>query len=157
MQCLADASTSVTPCWAGELHWLRVALLYRPGAVSFQDLRTIDGVPCPTFKAAAVALGVLEDDTEHNRCLEEAAVSATAYQMRALFVDILINADVQDPLQLWEAHKLQMVDDFLRDAQQVTACCCSCFCLCLSSCFDLLSCHFFFFFLLLMPFMAEAK
>ena len=41
--------------------------------------------------------------------------------MRALFVDILINADVQDPLQLWEAHKLHMVDDFLHDAQQVTA------------------------------------
>lgn len=143
------------------MHWLRVALLYRPGAVSFQDLRTIDGVPYPTFKAAAVALGVLEDDTEHNRCLEEAAVSATAYQMRALFVDILMNADVQDPLQLWEAHKLQMVDDFLRDAQQVTVCLAvsrrCCLCLCLSSCFDLLSFHSFFFFLLSMPFLAGAK
>ena len=55
----------------------------RPGAVSFQDLRIIDGVQCPTFKAA-VALGVLEDDTKHYRCLEEAAVSATASQMHAL-------------------------------------------------------------------------
>lgn len=56
---------------AGELHWLRVVLFYKPGALSFQDLRTIDVVPCATFKAAAVALGVLEDDAEHHRCLEE--------------------------------------------------------------------------------------
>lgn len=80
----------------------------------------MNGVPSPTFNAAAVALGVLEDDAEHYRCLEEAAVCATACQMRALSVDILINVDVQDPLQLWEAHKLHMVDDFLCDAQQVT-------------------------------------
>ena len=77
-------------------------------------------MPCPTFKAAAVAVGVLEDDTEHYRCLEEAAVCAAACQMRSLYLDILINADVQDPLQLWEAHKLHMVDGFLCNAQQVT-------------------------------------
>lgn len=102
---------------AGEL--LRVTLLYKPGAVSFQDLRTINGVPCPSFKAAAVALGVLEDDVEHHRCLEHAAISATAHQMRLLFVNVLCDSEMQDPLKLWEDHKLQMIDDFLYEARLV--------------------------------------
>lgn len=115
------SESDLLPCHAGagELHWLRVTLLYRPGAVSFQDLRTINGVPCPTFKAAAVALGVLEDDAEHHRCLEEAAVSANAHQMRILLVNLLCDSEVQEPLKLWEDHKLQMIDDFLYDARLV--------------------------------------
>lgn len=113
---------------AGELHWLRVTLLYRPSAVSFQDLRTINGVPCPSCKAAAVALGVLEDDAEHHcdRCLEEAAVSASAHQMRILFVNLLCDSEVQDPLKLWEDHKPQMIDDFLYEARLVSHLASSC-------------------------------
>ena len=111
----------------------------------------------PHFQGSCSCFGCLGRRYRAQQMPRRGSCLTTAYQMRALFVDILINADVQDPLQLWEAHKLQKVNDFLRDAQQVTPCCCRCFCLCLSSCFDLLSWHFFFFFLLLMPFMAEAK
>ena len=132
-----------------------VALLYRPGAVSFQNLRTIKHVPCPTFEAAAVPSGVLEDDTEHYRCLEEAAVFATACQTGAFLVDILINADGQDPVQLWEADKLYMVDARCPAGDNLA--CFSCFCLCLRSLLGTLNFHFFCFLFSVPLFFADAQ
>ena len=84
-------------------------LLYKADATSFADLTTVDGICHPTFKLAAVALGVLEDDAVYYACLNEAALSATAPQMRDLFANVLTLAEVQDPLALWEQHKDSMI------------------------------------------------
>uniref|UniRef100_UPI00358F89E5 uncharacterized protein n=1 Tax=Myxine glutinosa TaxID=7769 RepID=UPI00358F89E5 len=48
---------------------LRLLLLHRKGATSFEDLRTVDGQLHNTFKDAARAMGLLEDDAQHRRCL----------------------------------------------------------------------------------------
>jgi hypothetical protein len=42
------------------------------GAVSFEALRTINGVVHDTFKSACIALGLYDSDDEWNACLEEA-------------------------------------------------------------------------------------
>jgi hypothetical protein len=42
------------------------------GAVSFEALRTINGVVHDTFKSACIALGLYDSDDKWNACLEEA-------------------------------------------------------------------------------------
>ena len=63
-----------------ELFYLRLLLLHVRGAQSYEDLRTVtfdstDG-PIPieyeTFRDAASALGLLENDQQWHQCLEEA-------------------------------------------------------------------------------------
>jgi hypothetical protein len=49
---------------AGELYYLRLLLLHVPGVTSFAELRTVNGQQFATFKEAAAALGLLEDDQE---------------------------------------------------------------------------------------------
>jgi len=53
----------------GELYFLRLLLNTVRGPTSFKDLRTIDGQVHPTFKAACVALDLLQDDEEWDNCL----------------------------------------------------------------------------------------
>lgn len=49
----------------GERYYLRFLLTQLPGKTNYQDLRTLDdGTECPTFKEAALRLGLLESDTE---------------------------------------------------------------------------------------------
>ena len=47
-----------------ELFSLRLLLHHVCGAVDFADLRTINGIIFPTFQAACIELGLLEDETE---------------------------------------------------------------------------------------------
>ena len=61
---------------------LRLLLLHRRGVTSFEDIRTVHGHTHATFKDAARAMGLLEDDTEHRRCLQEAAVMSMPSQLR---------------------------------------------------------------------------
>ncbi len=62
----------------------RLLLLHVPGAVSFEALRTINGQVCPTFRDAARALGLLQDDRELINCLQEASLLQMPSQMRLL-------------------------------------------------------------------------
>ena len=56
-----------------EIYFLRMLLYHRPGATGFTDLRTIDGEEFPDFQTACVKLGILQDDTEIDKVLEETA------------------------------------------------------------------------------------
>jgi hypothetical protein len=63
----------------GECYYLRVLLTHVVGATCFEDLRTTHRphkpttVVHPTFKAAYLARGLLQDDAEWDQCLSEAA------------------------------------------------------------------------------------
>ncbi len=57
---------------AGECYFLRTLLTKVKGAVSFEILRTINGVVYDTFKSACIVLGLYDSDDEWNACLEEA-------------------------------------------------------------------------------------
>ena len=59
---------------AGERFYLRLLLTAVRGPTSFEHLRTVDGTLYPTFQAACVALGLLDDDREWIDCLTEASV-----------------------------------------------------------------------------------
>lgn len=103
----------------GERYFLRRLLFHVKGPTSFEDIRTVNGVLCETFKEACIALGLLEDDKEWNMCFEEAALSKSPRQMRTLFITILVHCTPQNPLSLWHKYKAAMSEDFLYEFKQL--------------------------------------
>ena len=79
-----------------ELHCLRLLLFTVKGPDSFESLRTFEGVLCLTFKEAARKHGLLEDDQQYIKAMEEAAFSESACKMRELFVIIVTSCEVAD-------------------------------------------------------------
>ncbi|XP_074347337.1 uncharacterized protein LOC141686186 [Apium graveolens] len=62
---------------SGERFYMRMLLNFVKWSISFECIRTVNGVTYPTFKAACYALGLLDDDREWVDCLSKAAVWAT--------------------------------------------------------------------------------
>ena len=77
----------------------------RKGPTSFTDIRTISRQAYPTFRAACEALGLLGDDRE------DAAQWALPFQLRQLFVTLLLFCDVTNPIKLFEEHASPMSED----------------------------------------------
>ncbi|KAG7997505.1 hypothetical protein I3843_01G214600 [Carya illinoinensis] len=81
----------------GERYYLRILLNHVRGPLSFEDLRTVDGVVAPTFHEAA---------TMH----------ASLYQMpsslKRLFATILVYCNPTNPRELWEHFEQDMSVDF---------------------------------------------
>jgi hypothetical protein len=86
---------------AGERFYLRLLLTVVKGAQSYEDVRTYDGTVHPTFKAACLARGLLENDGEWHQCLQEAGEMQTGSQLRSLFARILLHCQPATPAVLW--------------------------------------------------------
>ena len=97
-----------------ELYNLRLLLLVVKGATSFEDLKTINGVTHQTFTDACLALGLIEDDEEWYRAMNEAEIYMMPRQLRKLFTRILIHCRPIYPDKLWNEFKIAMSEDFLR-------------------------------------------
>ena len=100
-----------------ELYCLRTLLCRIEGAASFEELRTVRGELHPTFKAACAALGLLEDDGEWTRCMEEAVLVTMPKQIRLIFANLLAFNGLLDPVAMWEKFKEAMAEDFLHEAR----------------------------------------
>ena len=96
-----------------ERYCLRLLLLHVKGAQGYQDIRTVNGQVHNTFGEAALALGLLEDDEEWIRCLEEAALSHSPRMLRHLFAMILNLCAPSEPLKLWDRFAHDLSEDFL--------------------------------------------
>ena len=83
------------------------------GATLFENLRTVDGVLCPTFKQACQLRGLLEDDREWMQYLTEVPTMRTGSQLQHLFAIILMHCGPEDPPTLWDAFKVHLCDDLL--------------------------------------------
>ena len=99
---------------AGELFYLRMLLHHDHciGATSFQDVRTVGGQTFTTFKAACLELRLLQDDSEWDRVLEEAALIQMCPQSRALFCVLLEFCSPIDPDKLLDKHFKSMGEDY---------------------------------------------
>ena len=76
---------------AGETFYLRMLLHHDQcrGKTGFEDLRKLEnGKVCETYKEVCRELGLLKDDLEWQRVLEESAVTKLCPQIRELFVII---------------------------------------------------------------------
>ena len=83
------------------------------GATSSQDVRTHLEVVHPTFKAACLARGLLDDVGAWDRCLRDAGLYRSPVKLRAMFATILLFNEVVNPKGLFENHIDAMAVDFL--------------------------------------------
>ncbi|KAI5699530.1 hypothetical protein M8J75_004357 [Diaphorina citri] len=102
-----------------ECFYLRLLLHKVRGPVSFQSLKVVDGVERPTFHAACLAMGLLEDDVHWDDTLREAAVSDSPKKLRELFVILLVFCQISNPRQLWEKYREFLSEDFTHQVAQV--------------------------------------
>jgi hypothetical protein len=105
-----------------ELYYLRMLLHHIPSPQSFQDLRTIAGQVCPTYKDACLKIGILDNDEEIDRVLEEAASVQFGPSLRQTFATILIWTQPAKAIDFWERHKHTLAEDLLHQngAQELT-------------------------------------
>jgi hypothetical protein len=103
---------------SGERFYLRLLLTCIKGAISFEDLRTVDGVLYDTFKEACFVLGLLDDDREWHQCLTEAKDMAVGQQLRHLFVSILRDCIPSRPRELWDLFWPHICDDLKYQLQR---------------------------------------
>ena len=88
----------------GERFYLRMLLTVVKDPTSFEDLRTYDGVVHETFKSTCIARGLLDSDEQWDRSLTEAELWQGGFQLRQLFVCILLHCQPADAHQLWLNH-----------------------------------------------------
>ncbi len=92
----------------GERYYLRVLLTHVAGATCFEDLRTTHRphmpttIVQPTFKAACLARGLLQDDAKWDQCLSEVVGVQLPRSLRQLFASLLIYNNVTNPGRLWD-------------------------------------------------------
>lgn len=100
---------------------LRLLLLHRKGVMSFEDLKTVDGVSYESFQKAAYQLGLMDGNIEWESVLADAASTITNISdFRELFVTILLNCQPSNPLDLWEKFKKPLSEDFYHSIATVT-------------------------------------
>ena len=99
----------------GERFFLRVLLNHVSGSKSFEDLKTVDGVLCDTFREAAERRGLIEADNTLDECLTESEQFAMPASLRRLFATILVFCEPSDVRRLWDRHLEAMSDDYRRE------------------------------------------
>ncbi|XP_056688781.1 uncharacterized protein [Spinacia oleracea] len=96
----------------GERFYMRMLLNHVRGPTSFEHLRTVNGVIHPTFRAAAEALGLIENDESIRQCLSEACSVRMPTALRRLFATILIYCQPTGLRSLWDEFFPYMVEDY---------------------------------------------
>lgn len=100
----------------GEVYYLRMLLTHQTGCRTFDDIKKVRNVICPTYRAACEELGLLGDDKEWTYAFDEASAWATAEELRSLFVHMLLFCEVANLLALWTQHWRRMSDDIVQRA-----------------------------------------
>jgi len=95
----------------GQRYYLRILLTVVRGATSFEHLRTVDRVVHQTFKAACIALRLLEDDGEWVAMFRDGQEFMTGRALRHLFAMALQHTTITNPLQIWQQFGNSFCDD----------------------------------------------
>ena len=107
---------SINPA-AGELYFLRMLLFHVTEAKSFEDLLILpSGKICTSYKQVCNEMGLLNDDQEYNRILEEAAQTKMCHSIREMYVSILMFCQPTDPLHLFNTFWPTWTDDITHQA-----------------------------------------
>ncbi|GFS96142.1 ATP-dependent DNA helicase [Trichonephila clavipes] len=96
-----------------ECFYLRLLLINIRGPISSQDLRTVNGQLCATYRQACQELNHLENDAHWDTALADASNTARPQQIRTLFAIILTTCFPSNPKDLWEKYKDYMSEDIL--------------------------------------------
>ncbi|XP_062113696.1 uncharacterized protein LOC133824737 [Humulus lupulus] len=96
----------------GERYFMRILLNHVRGPLSFEDLRTVEGILAPTFRETATMHGLLQRDSSLEDCLHEASLYQMPSSLRRLFATILVYCNPTNPRDLWERFEEDMSIDF---------------------------------------------
>ncbi|CAN1242010.1 ATP-dependent DNA helicase PIF1 [Linum perenne] len=88
------------PPRSGDVFYLRMLLTKIPGALSFEQLRTVNGHLYQTYQQACQALGLLSNDTEWNDVMMEVSHWGMPSFIRSTFVSLLMFCNVSSPQTL---------------------------------------------------------
>jgi len=98
----------------GERYYLRCLLSSRVKCTSWEDVLTgRDGKVCTSFKGSALSWGLLEDDQEWIKCLEEAVVFKSPVALRQLFVILITEELLDNPVSILGQFETSLTDDFV--------------------------------------------
>ena len=95
----------------GERFYLRMLLNVVRGPRGFEDIKTYQGHIYSTFKAAAVARGLLSNDEQYNTMMREAASHEMPEALRHTFAAMLLFSEISDPVALWSRFLVDMSYD----------------------------------------------
>ncbi|KAG5610555.1 hypothetical protein H5410_021836 [Solanum commersonii] len=96
----------------GEMCYERLLPNHVRGPLSFNDLLTVNGKQCQTFKEVAKERGLLESDNNISECLRETVIFKMPSALRSLFATILIHCNPTDIRKLWDTYYEDMSEDF---------------------------------------------
>lgn len=94
--------------------YLRIFLNHVRGSISFEELKTLNGNTCRTFKESAQMRG--HHDDYLRRCLQEACSTRMSSSLRRLFVSILMFCQPTGVRELWEEFHPYMSEDYGRSS-----------------------------------------
>ncbi|XP_021967368.1 uncharacterized protein LOC110862486 [Folsomia candida] len=98
----------------GERYFLRLLLLHVAGPTSYDDLLKYQGHAYDSFYEVAKARGLICDQTVWNDTLNDAAYASMPRQLRELFAYICVFGETSDMTGLWNEHKENLTEDFVR-------------------------------------------
>ncbi|CAE1169622.1 unnamed protein product [Acanthosepion pharaonis] len=85
-----------------ECFYLRLLLQDISDPTSYNNLRTINGVLCDTFREACLRVCLLEDDSQWDVTMAEGALLKMPSALRHLLTTILQMCEPSDPKSLWD-------------------------------------------------------
>ncbi|GBL80268.1 hypothetical protein AVEN_169256-1 [Araneus ventricosus] len=91
-----------------ERYYLRMLLLRKSGAISFDDILTVNGLRCIIFQQACQEYGLLRGDQQWQSALNDAAQFQSPRQLRMLFAMICGFGEVEDVPDLWVQHQVSL-------------------------------------------------
>ena len=99
---------------SSELYYLRMLLYKVPGPTCFEDLKKIDGHQHNSYVEACVSLGIVEDDEEMDKVLEEATnVLISGSAIREVFANLLIFVLKCRYKEFFERHRRLLCQDLM--------------------------------------------
>jgi hypothetical protein len=103
---------------AGDVFFLRMLLHHDhcKRCTSFENLRSVNGNFLETYQEVCRALGLLQDDHEWDEALTDGSLTRLCPALRELFVIILLFCLPANPIELFDKHWKEWMDDFDRDA-----------------------------------------
>ncbi|XP_058767228.1 uncharacterized protein LOC131640871 [Vicia villosa] len=103
------------PQSTSELFYLKMMLTVKKGLLCYQDIKTVDGKKCKTFRDACFTMGYLQDDREFVEAIKEAHLWGSGPILRKLFVTMLLSASMNRPEHVWRKTWRYLSDGILYD------------------------------------------
>ncbi|GBN45528.1 hypothetical protein AVEN_18971-1 [Araneus ventricosus] len=103
-----------------ERYYLRMLLLRKSGAISFDDILTVNGLRCITFQQACQEYGLFRGDQQWHDALNDTAQFQSPRQLHMLFAMICGFGEVEDVPDLWVQHQVSLCEDFVHHYSEQT-------------------------------------